>query len=157
MNMNNLITGITHCSFFCHDYEKMLSFYRDTLELEQLFTLRNPDGTPWLAYLKVTDRQYIELFNEDYAGDNEWGKYSFSHVSLIVEDMFEATRTLERKGVLITRGPKANSDVLRVPYISADYGPGACGSRTAWVQDPEGNEIELMQYTPVSMQVMCNK
>ena len=52
----------------------------------------------------------------------------------------------------------SNGDVLRIPYVAAtDYREGACGSLTAWVQDPEGNEIELMQYTPVSMQVMCNQ
>lgn len=155
--MNNHIMGITHCSFYCKDFEKMLSFYRDTLELEQLFTLRNPDGSPWLAYLKVTDRQYIELFTDTYDGDNDWRTFSFTHISLIVEDMFEATRALERKGVLITRGPSAEAEPLRIPYVAAtDYREGACGSLTAWVQDPEGNEIELMQYTPVSMQLMCN-
>ena len=155
--MNNTIMGITHCSFYCKDYEKMVSFYRDTLELEQIFTLRNPDGTPWLTYLKVTDRQYIELFTDTYEGDNDWNTYSFTHLSLIVEDMLEATRALERKGVMITRGPRAMGDILRVPYIASGYEAGACGSLTAWIQDPEGNEIELMQYTPVSMQVMCNR
>ena len=155
--MKNNIVGITHCSFYCKDFEKMLSFYRDTLELEQIFTLRYEDGTPWLAYLKVTDRQYVELFTDKYEGDNRFGTYSFTHMSLIVDDMYAATRALERKGVLITRGPRCECQVLRVPYIAADYGAGACGSLTAWVQDPEGNEIELMQYTPVSMQVMCNQ
>jgi lactoylglutathione lyase len=155
MAMKNTITGITHCSFYCKDFEKMVSFYRDTLELEQLFTLRHPDGNPWLTYLKVTDRQFIELFSDAYTGDNKWGETGFTHVSLIVEDMFEATRTLERKGVMITRGPSAHGDILRIPYLASDYREGACGSMTAWVQDPEGNEIELMQYTPVSMQVRC--
>ena len=29
--MKNYIGGITHCSFYCNDYEKMLHFYRDIL------------------------------------------------------------------------------------------------------------------------------
>lgn len=154
--MKNTLRGITHCSFYCNDYEKMLHFYRDVLEIPAIFTLRNEDGSVWLTYLKVAERQFIELFNEPYEARDKWGEYSFTHLSLMVEDIFEAVRTLESKGVLITKGPKANGKFLRVPYI-ADHEVGACGSYTAWVQDPEGNEIELMQYTPVSMQVMCNE
>lgn len=153
--MKNYIGGITHCSFYCNDYEKMLHFYRNILELPAIFTLRNEDGTPWLTYLKVAERQFIELFNDHYEPSAKWGEYSFSHMSLLVADIFEAVRTLEAKGVLITKGPRAEGKFLRVPYI-CDNEPGACGSMTAWIQDPEGNEIELMQYTPVSMQVMCN-
>lgn len=155
--MKNVFMGLTHCSFFCKDFKKMVSFYCDTLELERIFTLRHPDGTPWLTYLKVTDRQFIELFSDSYEGDNTFGDNSFSHLSLIVEDMYATTRALERKGVLITRGPRSNNEPLRIPYKMSDYREGACGSLTAWIQDPEGNEIELMQYTPVSMQVNCLK
>ena len=93
--MENYIVGITHCSFYCNDYEKMLHFYRDTLEIPAIFTLRNEDGTPWLTYLKVAQRQFIELFNDRYAPSAKWGEYSFSHVSLLVSDIFEAVRTLE--------------------------------------------------------------
>lgn len=153
--MKHLINGITHCSFYCNDFEKMLHFYRDIMEIPAIFTLRNEDSTPWLTYLKVSDKQFIELFNDRYAGDNDWRKISFSHVSLLVDDIFEAVRTLEAKGVLITKGPRVLGNFLRVPFV-CDNEPGACGSLTAWVQDPEGNEIELMQYTPVSMQVNCN-
>ena len=153
--MQNYIRGITHCSFYCNDFEKMLHFYRDILEIPAIFTLRNEDGSVWLTYLKVSERQFIELFNDSYAPEHKWGEYSFSHVSLLVEDIFEAVRTLESKGVLITKGPKAYGNFLRVPF-AVDHEVGACGSYTAWVQDPEGNEIELMQYTPMSMQVVCN-
>ena len=152
--MNSLIHGITHCSFFCNDFEKMVSFYRDTLELPAVFTLRNEDGTPWLTYLKVSDRQFVELFNTKYTGDNKWGTFSIGHFSLLVKDIYAAVRALEAKGVLITDGPSANKRFLRVPYSTVAQ-PACCGSMTAWVQDPEGNEIELMQYTPASMQTTC--
>lgn len=152
--MDKVSIGITHCSFKCKDFEKMLHFYRDVLEIPAIFTLRNEDSTPWLTYLKVSDKQFIELFNESYENDNDWEKQSYAHLSLLVEDIFEAVATLEAKGVLITKGPKVHGKFLRVPYI-CDNAPGACGSLTAWVQDPEGNEIEFMQYTPASMQLNC--
>lgn len=152
--MNNYITGITHCSFFCKDYEKMLTFYRDIMGLEFMFTLRNEDGTPWITYLKVADRQFVELFNTTYSGDNKWASTSFSHLALVVDDIFETAHTLESKGVVLTKGPKDVSEIWRIPYVS-DSMTVACGSRVAWVQDPEGNEIELMEYTPISVQTRC--
>lgn len=152
--MRNLINGVTHCSFFCKDFDKMVHFYRDILELPAVFTLRNEDGTPWLTYFKVSDRQFIELFNTKYTGDNKWGASSMGHYSLLVKDIYAAVATLEGKGVLITDGPSANKRFFRVPYRTVAQ-PACCGSMTAWLTDPEGNEIELMQYTPASMQLTC--
>lgn len=152
--MNSLIHGIAQCSFLCNDFEKMVHFYRDVLELPLAFMLRNEDGTPWKAYIKVSDRQFIELIDKKYDGENKWGTFSMGHYSLLVKDIFAAVKTLEAKGVLITDGPSANKRYFRVPYCTVAQ-PACCGSMTAWVQDPEGNEIELMQYTEASMQITC--
>jgi catechol-2,3-dioxygenase len=32
-----------------------------------------------------------------------------------------------------------------------------CGSLCAFIKDPEGNDIEIMQFTPDSMQLNCAK
>lgn len=152
--MNNLLNGIAYCSFFCTDFDKMLQFYRDTLELKVAYILRNEDGTPKEAWMKVTDRQFIKLINRKYTGENTWSKFSFGHYSLLVKDIFAAMADLEAKGILITDGPSANKNYFLVPYKTVAQ-PACCGSMTAWVQDPEGNEIELMQYTDASMQLSC--
>ncbi len=147
------IDRITHCSFRCNKFDETLRFYRDTLELPHAFTLRNEDGTVWLSYLQVAPRQFIELFNERYSGDNNWEKRGHHHVCLIVKDIREAARTLEAKGVMITHGPITDNPPYRIPY-EIDPVPGACHSYGFYIQDPEGNEIEIMQYTDKSLQVV---
>ena len=152
--MNSLIHGITHCSFFCNDFEKMVSFYRDTLELPAVFTLRNEDGTPWLTYLKVSDRQFVELFNTKYTGDNKWGTFSMGHFSLLVKDIYAAVSRAGGEG-RFDHGRPFREQALPASPLFDGRPARLLRSMTAWVQDPEGNEIELMQYTPASMQTTC--
>jgi catechol 2,3-dioxygenase-like lactoylglutathione lyase family enzyme len=147
------IKKITHCSFYCNDFEKTLAFYRDILELPLIFTLRNEDGSVWLSYLEVAPGEFIELFNETYQGKNEWKPKGHHHTCLLVEDIQEAARTLESKGVLLTAGPAAIGNYFRTPY-KIEGKRGQCNSWAFYIQDPEGNEIEFMQYTPESLQVV---
>lgn len=150
----NLIHGVAQCSFYCKDFAKMFHFYGDILELKPVITFRNEDGTPAQAYFKVADRQFIVITDMKYVGENKWGTSSMGHYSILVKDIYDAVSRLEAKGVLITDGPSANKCYFIAPYSTAAK-PAACGSMTAWVQDPEGNEIELMQYTEASMQITC--
>jgi catechol 2,3-dioxygenase-like lactoylglutathione lyase family enzyme len=147
------ITKITHCSFRCNNFEKTLSFYRDILEIPLTFTLRNEDGSVWLSYLEVAPGEFIELFNEAYKGKNEWKPKGHHHTCLLVDDIQETARALESKGVLLTHGPVALQSPFRVPY-RVEGTRGQCNSWAFYIQDPEGNEIEFMQYTPESLQVV---
>lgn len=147
------INRITHCSFRCLDFEKMLSFYRDTLEIPVAFNLRNEDGSLWLTYLEIAPDEFIELFNEKYGGKNDWQPKGHHHTCLLVEDIQETARILEAKGVLITNGPVSEGKVFRSPY-QIEGKRGTCNSWCFYIQDPEGNEIEYMQYTPESLQVV---
>ena len=128
---------------------------------------RHPEEIPLIHvedyYGTTIDSQTIPFNREDYLASRqgpillnwvipEMGRGSGGHINI-----FRFISALERKGVMITRGPKANGDILRVPYIASGYEAGACGSLTAWVQDPEGNEIELMQYTPESFPLTGNE
>jgi catechol 2,3-dioxygenase-like lactoylglutathione lyase family enzyme len=147
------INRLTHCSFRCNDFEKTLAFYRDILEIPIAFTLRNEDGSVWLTYLEIAPGEFIELFNERYSGKNDWAPKGHHHTCFLVLDIQEAARSLESKGVLLTKGPIALWDPYRIPY-KLDCKQGQCNSWCFFVQDPEGNEIEFMQYTAESLQVV---
>jgi catechol 2,3-dioxygenase-like lactoylglutathione lyase family enzyme len=134
----------------------MVHFYQNILGLKRVFTLRNEDGTPWLTYLQIAPKEFIELFNESYKGNREESDRGHHHVCLMVEDIFAAAKTLEEKGLLLTAGPKSYKHYFRIPYKEI-YEYGKCGSLAFYVQDPEGNEIEIMQYTDVSMQVLYDQ
>ncbi len=170
--MTDYITGITHCTFTCKDYPAMQKFYGETLGLKQLFKIDFTQeiidgflkdgykvaakvGDEWLSYYKVAPKEFIELFNVPYNGGNDTRDEGFHHVCLIVEDAVAAARELEAKGVRLWHGPKWMENPYTEPFRGDE--PGQCGSIAFYIQDPEGNEIEIMQYTEDSLQVTCDQ
>src|SRR5258706_4317109 len=64
------ITGVAHIALYVHDMEKARAFYKDFLGLGEPFSLNKPDGELSMTFIKVNDRQYIELFPEVEAGSD---------------------------------------------------------------------------------------
>lgn len=172
--MLNYLKGLTHVTFTCKDFLAMRTFYHDTLGLKELFVLPYNDtvlkgfresgydttglkpGDVWIVYLEVAPRQFVELFNLPYNGDNETQNTGFHHFCLRVENIVEAARELEAKGVTLYNGPKWQNNPFMEAYPEnpKEAGKqGQCGSLSFYIQDPEGNEIEIMQYTADSRQV----
>src|SRR5271166_4456530 len=90
------ITGVAHMALAVHDIEKSRVFYKDFLGFGEPFKLDNPDGSLSLTFIKVNDRQYIELFPEKAPNTDR-----LLHISLEVEDA-EAMRVyLRAKGVKV--------------------------------------------------------
>ena len=56
------LLGLAHVGIRVSDLERARSFYSGVLGLENAFTTRKDDGTVFVAYFKVNDRQYIEIF-----------------------------------------------------------------------------------------------
>lgn len=154
------ITRLTHCTFTCHDYAAMKRFYGEVLGLKEIFNLpyteeglqgfvrggfesTSKPGDEWLSYFKVSEKEFIELFSIHYVGENETQNTGFHHVCLEVEDIEEAAKELADKGYTLYNGPS---------YEGKPYSNGyqkeldAAGNYSFFVQDPEGNEIELAEY-----------
>ena len=152
--MHCYVHGIMNCTFACNKFEETVRFYRDTLEMEHVYTIRDENGCPLKTCLRIADRQFLILLNEPYRKSRGWNNLSCTHIAILVEDIFQFAKEMESKNVLLTKGPSVNRKYLRVPYV-CDPEIAPCGSYTAWVQDPEGNEVEFMQYTKASMQISC--
>lgn len=168
--MANYIKRITHCTFVCKDYAAMQKFYGETLELKKLFSIGyTPEiidnfkkngykdldvnvGDEWLSYYKVAPKEFIELFSVPYNGENETQNTGFHHICLVVDDAVITARELENKGVTLWRGPKWINNPFTEPFDGTEI--GQCNSIAFYIQDPEGNEIEVMQYTDKSLQLL---
>ena len=173
------LKGITHCTFAAKDYPAMQKFYGETLGMKAMFHLpytqdtvdlfkgpfgytemEQKAGDEWITYYQVSEHQFIELFNTTYTGENDNINEGFAHVCLLVEDIVEAARDLEAKGIQLWNGPKRINNPIVGPYpenpIEAGI-QGQCGSLAFYIQDPEGNELEIMQYTDDSLQLKTNK
>lgn len=132
-----MIIGLTHAAVRVTDVGKSLEFYSGMLGLPEQFRLTNDQGQPWLIYLKVAERQYIELF-PGAAGPHEAPQGAgVVHICLEVDDIRATYREFTGRG-LVTRGE---------PILGGD------GSWQFWTDDPDGNPIEFHQFTPESRQM----
>lgn len=140
-----MILGVGHTAYGVKDLGASLRFYVHQLGLEKAFTLHRDDGSLWIVYLYAGDRTFIELFPEQGppakpaeggTGSGSRAAASYKHLCLRVDDMSLTLDGLKKRG-LEPLGPAS---------------VGKDGNTQAWLRDPDGNLIELMQIAPTSDQ-----
>jgi len=129
-----MILGVGHAAYGVRNLEDSLSFYVDQLGLEEAFRLYRDDGTLWIVYLYTGEGSFIELFPENDVREATQARYK--HLCLVVDDMSLTLDDLKQRGL----------EPLGPPSVGKD------GNTQAWVRDPDGNPIELMQISPDSDQ-----
>jgi lactoylglutathione lyase len=127
-----MITDLAHTAFRVHDLEKSLAFY-ELLGLKESFRLNHDDGSLMLVYLHVGGDRFLELFP---GGVLENPQNSFMHICLASDNLREDVEMLRAKGVKIDVEPRMGLDL----------------NMQAWISDPDGNAIELMQLSENSPQ-----
>ena len=55
------IVGVPHIAFRVHDIGASRHFYKDFLGYAEPFDINGPDGKLIMAFIKINDRQYVEL------------------------------------------------------------------------------------------------
>ncbi len=121
------ITGLAHVALFVADVDKARTFYKDFLGYGEPFLLNNPDGQLSLTFIKINDRQYIELFPENEAGTDR-----LHHISIETDDAEQMRRYLASKGVAVPQ----------------KVGKGRIGNANFNIKDPDGHTVEIVQYLP---------
>ena len=129
-----MITDIGHLALAAHDLERSLAFYAK-LGIHEAFRLHREDGSLMLVYLHVAGDRFIEVFPGGPPPDPE-RRGSFLHLCLLTDDMEATVEQLRSEGVTIEREPKVGLD----------------HNTQAWIRDPDGNAIELMQLVEESPQ-----
>ncbi len=146
--------SLGHVALRCKDVDAMREFYVDRLHCEELFRLNNDDGSLWLTYIRTARGQFVELFPDPYEGDNDARTASPHHFCFEVDDFTGYIAELRSRGVTVYDGPALVHDEMDDP---AKRDRGMCGSLCAFIRDPEGNDIEIMQFTDTSMQLLCSR
>ncbi len=121
------ITGVAHVALYVQDIEKSREFYKDFLGFGEPFLLNQADGKLALTFIKVNDRQYIELFPEVQPGSDR-----LHHISIEVEDAEAMRAYLGAHGI-------------KVPE---KVGKGRIGNSNFNVKDPDGHTVEIVEYEP---------
>jgi catechol 2,3-dioxygenase-like lactoylglutathione lyase family enzyme len=128
-----MIRSLAHVCFTVSDLERSTAFYRDKLGLKPAFDFLNDRGRRFGQYFCIGGRTFLELFQGGLNPPAEG--QSYRHFCLEVDDLRATAEELRRRGVEVGE-PKLGSD----------------RSWQAWLSDPDGNRIELHQYTPESKQ-----
>src|SRR6516225_3596512 len=128
------IVGVAHIGLRTDNLEAARKFYGGVLGFQEPFTYSLPPsegGTFLLTYFKVNDHQYIEVFPEltDPKQDR------LSHISFETSDAEQLRSYLASKGVKVP-------DKLE---------PMLDGNRGFDVLDPDGHDVEFIQYMPGSL------
>jgi catechol 2,3-dioxygenase-like lactoylglutathione lyase family enzyme len=123
-----------HLAVFAKDMDTSLDFYTRVLGFERAFELAHPrTGAPWIVYVHMGGGHFIELF---YGGQGTPPSGAFHHVCFVTDDIQAATRRITEAGYPLDSPPTLGAD----------------GNWQAWVTDPDGVRVELMQISPDSPQ-----
>lgn len=121
---------LLHTMVRVKDLERSVRFYRDVLGLreERRTVLQKADATLVFLWDGVGEHRIELTYNHDsrsYELGNQFGHFAFG-----VEDLERERSRLEGHGVSFSRGP----------YRVSEGGP-----RIAFIKDPDGMEIELIE------------
>jgi len=128
-----MIKGFAHICFIVSDLERSVKFYRDVLGFKEAFDFTDEKRGKFGAYLHINNRCFIEMFKGELKPRAEGQPYG--HFCLEVNEIEKTVTELRKKGL----------DVTEVKL-------GSDQSYQAWLADPDGNRIELHEYTEKSRQ-----
>jgi len=137
-----MIRQLAHLNFVTDDLSRIIDFYVNKLGMEIKFSLNNKQDQPFGYYFGCGNTTFLEFFDQKMASEVWGGDVAeltngtrYKHFCLEITGLEEYCGDLKDKGVEVTA-------------ISL----GMDNSRQAWVADPDGNRIELMEYGPISSQ-----
>src|SRR3982751_5161495 len=89
--------GGAHMAIYVKNLAKTRQFYEDFLGFGEPFTLpKKTGGGVRIAFAKVNDRQYVEIFNEEDRGEGQ-----LNHISFYTDDADRMYAYLKSKGVAV--------------------------------------------------------
>jgi lactoylglutathione lyase len=130
------VLGIAHMAIYVKDLAKTRQFYEDFLGFAEPFTLPKKGGEPGvrIAFVKVNDHQYVEIFNEADRGEGQ-----LNHISIYTDS---ADRM---RDYLLAHGVEAMGNAANGPVPK-----GQTGNKNFNVKDPDGHIVEIVEYQPDS-------
>jgi len=123
-----LVRKLLHTRYRLDDLEKSVRFYKDVLGLQEVRRHKSPRGSE-LVFLKAPEsEELIELCHYPASGPVKV-QPDLTHLAFQVDSLEEFAAHLARLGLQYSDGPHYNSQ----------------GGGFAFVDAPEGYEIEIMQ------------
>jgi len=123
------ILGVAHMAVYVSDLQKARAFYKDLLGYDEPYALKRKDGAERIAFIKINEDQYLELFAEEPKKDGQ-----LNHISFYTDDAKGMRDYLASAGV----------------PVPAEVGKGQIRNSNFNITDPDGHTVEIVQYEPDS-------
>jgi catechol 2,3-dioxygenase-like lactoylglutathione lyase family enzyme len=121
------VLGLAHVAIRVSDMGKTGAFYSDLLGYDVPFSLKDRNGRIAIAFVKINDQQYVELFP---GGAQDQGR--LDHFALSTDDLAAMRVYLSSQ---------------HVPILQ-DIHKGRIGNLFLTIRDPAGHRIEIVQSSP---------
>ncbi|HZS18902.1 MAG TPA: VOC family protein [Candidatus Udaeobacter sp.] len=123
-----MVKKLLHTRYRVRDLEKTVSFYKDVLGLKEVRRHTSGRGSQ-LVFLKAPESEAeIEICKFDESGPVIVGP-DLTHLAFEVDDLDQFARHAEAKGYPLSDGPHSTGN-----------------SRIAFIDAPEGYEVELIEH-----------
>jgi catechol 2,3-dioxygenase-like lactoylglutathione lyase family enzyme len=124
------IAGLNHVAISVADYAAATSFYAKQMGFREVFSFREPDGTPYFTYFQISRDTFLEVMQATPARPA-----GCPHFGLEVQNLDSVVAQLKARGV----------DVR-----AASLSPRT-GTRIAQAVGPGGVNMELLEMGPDSL------
>ena len=132
MSINGVRFG--HVAFKVADTERSVRWYGDAFGARKIYHAEAKGERPELMFLEFAKGQFVELFSGDKNRlPSPPDPIGYLHFCLLVDDLEQALEHLAKMNVKPVR-----------KFI------GRAEQRIAFINDPDGNNIEVMQIPPES-------
>jgi catechol 2,3-dioxygenase-like lactoylglutathione lyase family enzyme len=163
-----LLMPYMHLGFNCKNLDESVEFYKKFFGCKEKFSLFYGDMIPnnkehqsnlepeflkflqvhkdirWIVYLEWNNGVFIELFNEISAKiphiPQQSRDLNYTHFSMLTDDIEEFYQQF------LEKGGREYVDLSPRPNVDRTY--------AFWFHDPDGNKVEVIQYTEYSMQII---
>ena len=123
-----MVRRLLHTRYRVSDLEKTTAFYKEVLGLEEVRRHTSPRGSQLVFFKAPGSEELIEICKFDESGPVQVGP-DLTPLAFEVEDLDAFARHAASKGYPLSDGPT----------------PAGNGSVIAFIDAPEGYEVELIQ------------
>jgi catechol 2,3-dioxygenase-like lactoylglutathione lyase family enzyme len=121
---------VNHVGIYVKNFQESIDFYTKTLGMRQAFVFRDKEGNVTTMYVQVDKNTFLEL-----APATAEHPAGFNHIGLQADSIRDTITELRKRGVMVN-----------------DPRTGNNGGPLTNVIDPNGLRLEVLEYTPESLQ-----
>jgi lactoylglutathione lyase len=123
-----MVTRLLHTRYRVNDLEKTTKFYTEVLGLKEISRHTSPRGSTLVFFKAPQSEEMIEICHFPQSGPVQV-QADLTHLAFEVEDIDVFAREAAAKGYPLSDGPTGSKS----------------GGRFAFIDGPEGYEIELIE------------